>query len=217
MTGRPATEGLAFKFTGGFLCLDFANTLRHRLTAQPAELLTSYSDLVSWGRAAGVLEEREGRQLLREAARRPEQAQTVLVRAVALREAIHRIFSAAAGGHRPGREDLTALNATLGEAMGVLRLVPKGADFDWGWAADEPVLERPLWPVVRSAAALLTSSELGAVRACAAPGCAWLFMDRSKNRSRRWCDMRICGNRAKARRHYRRRRGGRSRRLAASR
>ncbi len=215
--GRTATEGLAFKFTGGRFCLDFANTLRRRLTARPVELLTTYADLVSWGRAAGLFEAGEDGRLLREAARRPREAQAVLERAVALREVIHRIFSAAAGGHAPRREDLAALNAALAEAMGELRLVAEGARFGWGSVGDPPVLERPLWSVVRSAAELMTSDELEAVRKCGASECAWLFMDQSKNRSRRWCDMRICGNRAKARRHYRRRRAGRRGRASASR
>ena len=215
--GRAAIEELAFKFTGGHLCLDFANTLRHRLSDRPAELLATYADLVSWGRAAGVLEAGEGGSLLREAGHRPREAQAILERAIGLREVIHRIFSATAGGHGPPREDLTALNAALAEPMGALRLVPEGARFGWGSVGDAPVLERPLWFVVRSAAELMTSDELEAVRKCGASECAWLFMDQSKNRSRRWCDMRTCGNRAKARRHYRRRRAGRRGRAGASR
>jgi predicted RNA-binding Zn ribbon-like protein len=206
---RGATERLAFKFTGGHLCLDFVNTLRHRLSDRPAELLATYADLVSWGRAAGVLEAGEVGSLMREASHRPREAQAVLERAVALREVIHRIFDATVGGQASRREDLAALNTALAEAMGDLRLVPEGARFGWGSMGDSPVLERPLWSVVRSAAGLLTSDELEDVRKCGAPDCAWLFVDRSKNRSRRWCDMRTCGNRAKARRHYRRRRAGR--------
>ena len=69
-------------------------------------------------------------------------------------------------------------------------------------ADDEGALDRPLWPVLRSAAALLTSDDIARIRECAAERCAWLFIDHSRNRSRRWCDMRDCGNRAKARRHY---------------
>jgi predicted RNA-binding Zn ribbon-like protein len=67
---------------------------------------------------------------------------------------------------------------------------------------DSPDLDRVLWPAVVSAAELLTSDDLGRVRECASERCAWLFLDRSKNQSRRWCDMTVCGNRSKARRHY---------------
>jgi predicted RNA-binding Zn ribbon-like protein len=86
-----------------------------------------------------------------------------------------------------------------------------GERWRWRWAGDaesEPALDRVLWPVARSAAELLTSDDLAAVRECAAPDCRWLFLDRSRNRSRRWCAMATCGNRSKARRHYRRGRAG---------
>jgi predicted RNA-binding Zn ribbon-like protein len=74
--------------------------------------------------------------------------------------------------------------------------------FAWGWASEPLRLGAPLWPVARSAADLLTSSELAALRLCASDTCAWLFLDTSRNGSRRWCSMRTCGNRAKARRHH---------------
>ncbi|MBI4413448.1 MAG: CGNR zinc finger domain-containing protein, partial [candidate division NC10 bacterium] len=80
--------------------------------------------------------------------------------------------------------------------------------FAWRWTGDGQRLDRMLWAVTRSAADLLTSGELAAVRECEAETCAWLFMDRSRNRSRRWCDMKACGNRAKARRHYERKKAG---------
>jgi predicted RNA-binding Zn ribbon-like protein len=61
-------------------------------------------------------------------------------------------------------------------------------------------LELPLWILARSAADLLTSEQHAYVRQCASEECTWLFIDRSKNHSRRWCDMGDCGNREKARR-----------------
>ena len=80
-------------------------------------------------------------------------------------------------------------------------------DGGFAWAAGAPgtPLRRPLWPVLWSAADLLTSDRLARVRSCGDPRCGWLFLDTSRNRSRRWCDMADCGNRAKARRHYARR------------
>lgn len=199
-------ESLSFKFIGGHPCLDFVNTLRHRLGPQPQDLLRAYADLLSWGRQAGILPAREAAALLRQASARPRAAQGVVERAVRLREALHRIFSAAARGRLPALTDLGALNRALTEAGAAARIVRQGARFTWEWGAGPDRLDRPLWPVVRAAATLLTSDELHAVRECAGPDCAWLFMDQSKNRSRRWCDMKVCGNRAKARRHYQRNR-----------
>ncbi|MBI2081511.1 MAG: CGNR zinc finger domain-containing protein, partial [candidate division NC10 bacterium] len=105
-----------------------------------------------------------------------------------------------------GDSDLAVLNAALAEALPLLGLVPEGNGFTWEWTANGQRLDRMLWPVARSAAELLTSGELARVRECEAESCAWLFMDRSRNRSRRWCDMKTCGNRTKARRHYERKR-----------
>jgi predicted RNA-binding Zn ribbon-like protein len=87
-------------------------------------------------------------------------------------------------------------------------LAPLGDGFVWDWYEVDGVLELPIWIVARSAADLLVSSELERVRECAGEKCDWLFLDASRNQSRRWCDMAACGNRAKAQRNYARRRGG---------
>ena len=81
---------------------------------------------------------------------------------------------------------------------------------EWAWN-DSDAPTSPLWPVLRSAADLLTSDELRLLRECAAETCTWLFLDRSRNHSRRWCAMQVCGHRAKARRHYRRKRAAATR------
>lgn len=188
------------------LCLDFANALRRRLAAHPLELLGGYRDIVAWSRRHGVLTEREARALVRAAKGRPEEAAAVHRRAIRLREAIYRIFSAVARAGPPGAEDLTVLNATLGWGLARLRIVRKGEGFTWEVSTERESLERPIWPVARSAADLLATGDLPAVRSCAGHKCAWLFLDESRNKSRRWCDMRVCGNRAKARRHYERQR-----------
>ncbi|HYY56997.1 MAG TPA: ABATE domain-containing protein [Pyrinomonadaceae bacterium] len=202
MGKREATSELV----GGRLCLDFANTIHCYHAEELLDDLKSYADLVSWSRQAGVISEREARALLREAAKRPSRAEAALERARALRNAIYEIFTAVANGRGPKREDLALLNAALSEAMARTRVVATADGFSWDWAGDEAALEQMLWPIARSAADLLTSAELNRTRECGGDKCTWLFMDTSKNRSRRWCDMKGCGNRAKSRRHYERRR-----------
>jgi predicted RNA-binding Zn ribbon-like protein len=189
---------------GGRLCLDFANTISTRLEGG-REYLTSYADLVAWSRHAGILtDEAAGLLLLDGAARHPDMAADALERAIAMRETIYRVFSAIAAGREPRAAELTALNAELGEALSRLEIAPSGGGFEWRWTAEGDDLERMLWPVVRSAADTLTSRDLGRVRECAREGCDWLFVDTSKNRSRRWCSMAMCGSRVKAQRYYRR-------------
>ncbi|HEX5502477.1 MAG TPA: ABATE domain-containing protein [Thermomicrobiales bacterium] len=186
------------------LCLDFANTVSPHGGADVNEHLHAYADLLAWGRRAGVLTAEGERGLAAVAARRPAEAAAVLVGAIALREAIYRVFSAVAGGRAPAGADLATLNDALARASAHLRVVPAAGGFAWAWAGADDALDRVLWPVARSAADLLTSARLDRVRECAGEDCNWLFLDLSRNRSRRWCDMKECGNRAKARRHYRR-------------
>jgi predicted RNA-binding Zn ribbon-like protein len=123
-------------------------------------------------------------------------------RAIALREAIYHIFSDTADGEEPNPHDVQTLNRELATAWDHLRLAPTGGGFAWEWVAEGNELDRVLWLVARSAAELLTSGPLDRVRECANDPCGWLFVDLSRNRSRRWCDMQDCGNKVKARRHY---------------
>lgn len=192
---------------GGWLCLDFANTVDWHNSDHPHEWLTSYADLVSWSLHAGILADTETQHLLADAERQPRDAATVLKRAIVLREAIFNIFKAVAQGLAPKINDLAILNSELFRALTKLRVVSRGKDFEWAWKGeDEDSLDRMLWPVAKSAADLLTSEKLTRVRMCEGKDCGWLFLDMSRNRSRRWCVMEDCGNRAKARRYYQRKR-----------
>jgi len=194
------------KLLGGRLCLDFANTVDWRTGEHPQEWLTSYADLVAWSEHAGIVTESEAHRLRDFAARHPTVASAVLEQAIALREAIYRIFSAIADERSPEATDVSTLNDALSEALPRLRVTPTVDGFTWQWATNEDSLDQMLWPVARSAAELLTAGKLSRVQMCAGDDCGWLFFDTSKNRSRRWCSMEDCGNRAKARRHYQRHR-----------
>ncbi len=191
----------------GWLCLDFANTLEWPASEHPKERLNSYSDLVVWSERKEFLTAPEAQRLLRKAERHPAEAVSVLRQAVALREVIYRIFLAIAHRCAPEIADLASLNALLSEALGRSRIVSLEEHFTWDWAGVEDALDSMLWPVAQSAADLLTSEDVHRVGECADDrGCGWLFLDLSRNHSRRWCDMQACGNRAKARRHYGRKR-----------
>jgi predicted RNA-binding Zn ribbon-like protein len=184
---------------GGELCLDFVNTVEPRGADQPQEFLATYSDLVAWSRHVGVLSDEEAERLLHEA-----EGEALHRRAVALRETLYRVFLSIIEARPVEARDLEELNAALSPALSRLRIVPRGDGFAWDWRDGEGDLDRMLWPIVRSAAELLTTGPLDRLKQCA--GCGWLFLDASRSRTRRWCDMRVCGNRAKARRHYERQR-----------
>ncbi len=195
------------KVEAGRLCLEFANTNDWHASQHPAEGLHQYPDLVAWARGVGLLSDAEAAGMDTAAGKRPAEAEAALGRARDLREAIYRIFSALAAGRVAPGDDLAALNAAIARSYGRQRLVQSGQAFAWSWQHDPADLDRFLWPVARSAADLLTSPQLDRVGECADDrGCGWLFFDTSRNHSRRWCGMDACGNRAKAHRHYERKR-----------
>ncbi|UCF79086.1 MAG: ABATE domain-containing protein [Candidatus Eiseniibacteriota bacterium] len=193
-----------WKLVGGELCLDFANTADWHASDSPHEQLRTYEDLVDWAIHSGILDKASGEQLLLEAARHPSAARGVLKRAVTLRESLYRIFVAAVAAQTPDAANLNILNEELARALRRLRLTCDCSRWAWDWKEDDRALDSMLWPVVRSAADVLTSHKHAKVGQCADDrGCGWLFLDLSKNRSRRWCAMEDCGNRAKVLRHYR--------------
>lgn len=190
-----------FDLIAGAVCLDFANTVGGLRGREAHEFLHEYSDLVNWSQQAQVIAPSEADRLLRHAARRQAEAEEVFARAIALREAIYRIFTALLESCAPAPADLTLLNAELTRATVRRRITWTSGTFSSAWAHDENALDAMLWHVARSAADLLTSTDMHLVRQCASDACGWLFVDTTRNRSRRWCDMRGCGNRAKVRRH----------------
>lgn len=195
-----------FDFDSGSLCLDFANTLSDRPTCT-GDKLSSHRHLISWGVQAGVLENHTALKMRDGSIGDSDKDGQAFRKAIAFREVIYRVFSAIARGEDPSAKDLSAFNRLLAPTMGHLRVAADSGGFSWQWKYEDLGMERILWPVARSAAELLVSEENGLVRECASNTCSWLFLDRSRNRKRRWCDMNTCGNRAKARRHYRRKKG----------
>jgi predicted RNA-binding Zn ribbon-like protein len=199
-----------FKLRGGVVCLDFVNTVGSRLKDRPSEYLRSYEDLLDWARQAGLLAPEETEDLSRQAMLNPEEARETLSRALALREAIHRVISSAIASESQDESDLSVLNRELSISLSHLRVMPADGTYGWGWdrSGDDggARLDSPLWPVAQSAAELLTSPNLGRVKLCAGEGCGWVFLDESRNNSRRWCDSRDCGNRERVRRHLARKR-----------
>ncbi|WP_242346830.1 CGNR zinc finger domain-containing protein [Anaeromyxobacter terrae] len=204
MATTDMTPSREFDLSGGRLCLDFANTVSMR-DVKPRERLAAYADLVAFARATGAVDEPLARRLLGEARRRPADADDVLRQAIALREALFRIFLARAEGQEPAPADEALLSAALSTALAHRRLARHGEGYALGWDDTTAALDAPLWPIVESAAALLTSGELERVRVCSlheSQECSWLFLDQTRARTRRWCSMKDCGNVAKARRHH---------------
>jgi predicted RNA-binding Zn ribbon-like protein len=190
---------------GGRPCLDFVNTVDWRGTDHPVEFLHTYDDLVVWSRHAGTISDQEAHQLLQQAKAEASRGAAVLQKALELREAIYRIFASVAKGLPVAEPDLMIFNRHLGATMQSSKIIQQKQELIFDTLGDSEKLEGVLNPLVRSAADLLVSAERKRVKKCGDPACGWLFLDISRNRSRRWCDMRDCGNRAKASRFYKKR------------
>jgi predicted RNA-binding Zn ribbon-like protein len=130
----------------------------------------------------------------------------VLERAHALRHTIHELFLAVSHGEPPAEAAVAALNGWLRKAPVQLEVTSDEPEFGWTWAAERGDLSTVLHPVAWAASQLLVSPELQHVNACANDRCGWIFVDTSRTHNRKWCEMSVCGNRAKARRFYERRR-----------
>lgn len=194
------------KRIGGDLALDFTNTAGWRGGSGDPGVLFDYADLAAWAEHAGIVDANRRAMLETLAAADPEGANAVYRRAVALREALYRTFAARAHDAAIDPDDLQTINDVVADANQHLRLAPGESHLAWTWHGLEGAMEEPMWIVARSAAELLTSEQLAHVRECEGDKCDWLFIDASKNHSRRWCSMADCGNRAKAKRNYTRKR-----------
>ena len=192
-----------------WLCLEFTQTVGWQARDRADDALVDYGALVAWSERVGALRAEESASLRVLAAGHPAVAARVLGQALELRRASYRVFVAVGTREVAPAAEVEAMNRVVPEALAHRRLAPgQGLEFRWLWApvAGPASLARPLWLVAESAAELLTAPELARLRVCEADDCGWLFVDASRNRSRRWCDMSDCGNLAKVRRFRARRR-----------
>ena len=206
-TSPPVADSseLPHKYVGGDPSVDFVNTVDWTGRGLVDERLDSYARLTHWAEGAGVVPASLG-AVLRDAARmRPAAAAEALAAAHAARGVLQRAFASAAAGQPLGIE-LDALDPYLAAAARrrchrpAADATAGGAAVRWAWREAGAHLESPLWPVVWHAAELLASHDVARVRVCGAADCGWMYVDRSRNGLRRWCQMEVCGTRAKSRR-----------------
>jgi predicted RNA-binding Zn ribbon-like protein len=187
-----------FQLVAGHVALDFANTLDNRYDPERlVELLPNYRRFLVFASEAGILTPHQARILLGRTNAR--HATRVLKQIVLLRETLDSLFRSVVAG-RPNGSCLPVLNRFLAEARVRQAISFRRGSFILHRADVAATPEGPLWPIVHAAAELLASPNRSRIRECGDKKCRWLFLDRSKNHSRRWCDMRVCGNRWKARR-----------------
>jgi predicted RNA-binding Zn ribbon-like protein len=188
---------------GGALCVDFVNTVSWRGDPEDCgERLTSFEELLAWAVAAGAVDRKQAISISAAAAANSGKSAAALADAILLREAIARLLEGKSDSS--AAVDLATLNRVLREAPPQAALAKQGGRFSWQEPGKVDPLRLVLVKVARSAAEILTSERLEKIRSCGDQRCGWLFIDNSRTGERRWCNMQTCGNRAKARLHYRR-------------
>jgi predicted RNA-binding Zn ribbon-like protein len=208
-SARAGNDPRPVVYVGGDPSLDLVNTVDWVGDGQENERLTSYERFLAWSEGAGVVSPKEVEALRQRSRRRRAEAETALERTRELRAVLQRLFHrvAADGASVPAWPEL---DGWLERALSKLRLQPTSGGGDavasWSWRGAGEELDAPLWPVVWSAARLLASDEAGRIEVCDGPDCGWVFVDRSRNGMRRWCQMETCGTAAKTRRRRQRQR-----------
>jgi predicted RNA-binding Zn ribbon-like protein len=199
-TARTASPELPLKYVGGDPSVDLVNTVDWLHDGLAHDRIPDYGRFVEWAEGAGVITRPTADRLRRTAASHPRQAASALGAAASLRWLLQRLFADVASG-TPSSAALEEFNELLAVTLGRMRVaaVPRrGLAIAWDGMGDD--LQSPLWPVIWSAAQLLASADADRLRVCDAPECGWMYVDRSRNGLRRWCQMETCGTREKNRR-----------------
>jgi predicted RNA-binding Zn ribbon-like protein len=198
----PSRAG-SLTLVGGELALDFANTSSARGLDAQQDHLQRPEHVVQWAQHAKVLPPDDAQWLTQALTAEPALGARLIAEALALREDVYQLGAAVAAGRPAPRERVEALAHAHARALAAGALTPIGANFGWAWRARETPVEAILGPVSLSALTLLQQADLTRVKQCQGEKCGWLFFDATKNKSRRWCEMEVCGNRAKQKRFAR--------------
>lgn len=186
---------------GGALCLDLTNTIDYRREPRRRDFLPDYASLLRWTELGGAIEPDLAAAIARRASRASMVAGSVHGRAIAFREALYRALTALATSSVPADPDMRLIADEISASWNAVDLTPSQGAVE---RRPQPVIEAPLAVAAQSAMDLLTTAPLDRLHAC--PGCGWLFLDTTRNRSRVWCTMAVCGNRAKTTRFANRQR-----------
>jgi predicted RNA-binding Zn ribbon-like protein len=196
----PPSRAAVLPLVGGALAFDLTNTSSGRGGPRWLEHLQTAGNVVDWARHAKILTARDAGRLHRRLVADRRLAARLHAAMIELREVIHSVgveIAATARAHRKPMDQLVRIHAGC---LARARLVPSASTFAWVWdPADSPV-EAILGPIVLSGLSVLTGADLSRIKRCPGDHCGWLFFDATKNKGRRWCEMEVCGNRAKQKR-----------------
>ncbi|MFI5013666.1 MAG: CGNR zinc finger domain-containing protein [Hyphomicrobiales bacterium] len=199
-----ASRAGSLPLVAGALALDFANTASGRGGERYLDHLKHAADIVAFARHASLLDEATAKRLADKISAGDAAFAGFFRDALSLREAVHRIAAAVARRGPPDQTDLSLLSSCCAAALAKAAIEMSDAGARWRWPTADPAPETVLGPIALSAVGLLREGDPSRLKQCPGEHCGWVFFDMTKNRSRRWCEMSVCGNRAKAKAHYRR-------------
>lgn len=185
---------------GGCLAFDFVNTISNRNIPFFHEYLNHYDDFLEWSKRAGVLSKARAGSIAEFALHHQKLAQKSFIEVIRIREVLFAMLSATACGKKPAEKDIEQFNQILSRTLSNLKLEIDRGKVNISFAQPDQVLEEPLFIIVKNAFDVLTGEDMSRIKEC--PNCGWLFLDRTKNGKRRWCNMQVCGSRDKSHRYY---------------
>jgi predicted RNA-binding Zn ribbon-like protein len=195
----PPSRAGTLDLVGGELAWDFTNTSSGRGSAAHQEHLRDFETLMRWVEHARVMPPTDCAHASAELTGHPRRSRRIFERAIQMRELIWTIGTALAEQRPVSGKLLASLSATHAENLGHAEMKMRLGSYIWVWDPRRDIQAAILGPITLSALTLVMEKDLLRTRRCAGQDCGWLFFDTTKNNRRRWCDMRVCGNRAKVR------------------
>ena len=195
----PPSRAGSLDLVGGELAWDFTNTSSGRGSPARQEHLRDFDTLMQWVEHARVMPPSDCAYARAELTGHPRRSRRIFERALEMRELIWMIGTALAEQRPVSGKLLQSLSATHAENLGHAEMKMRLGSYIWVWDPRRDIQAAILGPITLSALTLVMEKDLLRTRRCAGQDCGWLFFDTTKNNRRRWCDMRVCGNRAKVR------------------
>jgi predicted RNA-binding Zn ribbon-like protein len=195
----PPSRAGSLDLVGGELAWDFTNTTSARGSPARQEHLRGFDKLMQWVEHARVMPPADCGYAHAALDGHPRRAQRIFERTIEMRELIWTIGTALAEQRPVARKLLASLSAAHATNLGHAEIKMRYGSYIWVWDPRRDIAAAILGPITLSALTLLMEKDLLRTKRCAGQECGWLFFDTTKNNRRRWCEMRVCGNRAKVR------------------
>jgi predicted RNA-binding Zn ribbon-like protein len=195
----PPSRAGSLDLVGGELAWDFTNTTSARGSPARQEHLRGFDTLMQWVEHARVMPPADCGYAHAALDGHPRRAQRIFERAIEMRELIWTIGTALAEQRPVARKLLASLSAAHATNLGHAEIKMRYGSYIWVWDPRRDIAAAILGAITLSALTLLMEKDLLRTKRCAGQECGWLFFDTTKNNRRRWCEMRVCGNRAKVR------------------